>query len=389
MRIYFDHNATTPVDPAVLEAMLPWFAGNFGNASSIHGVGQEARAAVESSREQVARLVGGKAAEIVFTSGGTEADNLAIAGAVKADGRAGKHVITSSVEHDAVYETCRALEQQGTRVTWLAVNGEGLVDPDEVRRAVGPETVLISVMHANNELGVIEPVEEIGAIAKQAGVLFHTDAVQSAGKIPVDVDRLGVDLLSLSAHKIYGPKGAGALYVRLGTRMAALAHGGQHERGLRPGTENVPCIVGLGKAAEMARERLGKDGERIEGLRKRLEEGLLERVAEARVNGRGARRVPNTLNLTIANAEGESLVIALDLEGLACSAGAACSSGAVAPSHVLTAMGVPAKEARCSVRISLGRESTEAEVDRALELIPRAVARLRELSPLGSRRASA
>jgi cysteine desulfurase len=389
MRIYFDHNATTPVDPAVLEAMLPWFAGNFGNASSIHGAGQEARAAVETARDRVARLVGAKPSEIVFTGGGTEADNLAIAGSVKADHRVVKHVITSRVEHHAVLETCQALERQGIAVTWLPVSREGLVELEDVQRAIRPETVLISVMHANNELGVIEPVEEIGAIAREAGVLFHTDAVQSMGKTSVDVNRIGADLLSLSGHKIHGPKGVGALYVRNGTRISALLHGGQHERGLRPGTENVPCIVGLGKAAELARMRQEADGERISALRDRLEAGILAAVSDARVNGSRARRLPNTSNITIAYAEGESLVIALDLEGLACSTGAACSSGAIEPSHVLTAIGLTPEGARCSLRISLGRGNTDAEVARAVELIPRTVARLRELSPLAQRRMNA
>jgi cysteine desulfurase len=389
MRIYFDHNATTPVDSAVLEAMLPWFAEDFGNASSIHGAGQEARAAVETARHHVARLVGAKPSEIVFTGGGTEADNLAIAGSVKADRRAVKHIITSRVEHHAVLETCQALERKGVEVTWLPVGREGLVDPEDVRRAIRPETVLISVMHANNELGVVEPVEEIGAIAKEAAVLFHTDAVQSMGKIAVDVNRIGTDLLSLSGHKICGPKGVGALYVRSGTRISALLHGGQHERGLRPGTENVPCIVGLGKAAELVRMRQEAGGTRVGALRDRLEAGILAAVPDARVNGSGAPRVPNTSNITIAYAEGESLVIALDLEGLACSTGAACSSGAIEPSHVLTAIGLPPEEARCSLRISLGWGNTEAEVARAIELIPRTVARLRGLSPLAPRGMSA
>jgi cysteine desulfurase len=290
------------------------------------------------------------------------------------------------VEHHAVLETCQALERQGIEVTWLPVSREGLVDPEDVRRAIRPETVLISVMHANNELGVIEPVEEIGAIAREAGVLFHTDAVQSMGKTAVDVNRIGADLLSLSGHKIYAPKGVGALYVRSGTPISALLHGGQHERGLRPGTENVPCIVGLGKAAELAQMQQEADAERISALRDRLEAGILAAVRDARVNGGRARRVPNTSNIAIAYAEGESLVIALDLEGLACSTGAACSSGAIEPSHVLMAIGLTSEEARCSVRISLGRGNTEAEVERAIELIPRTVARLRELSPLAPQR---
>jgi cysteine desulfurase len=381
-RVYFDHNATTPVDPAVREAMLPYLGEVFGNASSIHSFGQQARAAVESAREAVAALLGARPAEIVFTSGGTEADNLAIFGVVGAAGERKKHVITTQIEHHAVLNACEALAQQGVEVTFLPVSSAGVVDPDDVRRALRPETVLITVMHANNELGTVQPVGEIARIAAEAGVRFHTDAVQSTGKLPIDVEALGVDLLSISAHKLYGPKGVGALYVRRGVHLKPLLYGGHHERDRRPGTENVPGIAGLGKAAELARTRLQEDSVRMAALRDRLEAGLLERVSHIRVNGAGAPRTPNTTNITFSFVEGEALVIALDLKGVACSTGAACSSGAVEPSHVLTAIGLPPEEARASLRFSLGHSNTEAEVDFALQVIPGAVEHLRQLSPL-------
>lgn len=382
MRVYFDHNATTPVDAEVLAVMLPFFAEDYGNASSIHSVGQRARAAVERAREQVAALIGARATEIVFTSGGTEADNLAVMGVVAAAGEGPRHVIATAIEHHAVLNACQALEQQGIAVTWLPVSSDGLVDPDDVRHALRPETVLITVMHANNELGTLQPIEEIGRIAAEADVWFHTDAVQSAGKVPVDVERLGVDLLSLSAHKFYGPKGVGALYMRKGTRLRPIFHGGRHQRSYRPGTENVAGVVGLGRAAEIAQQRLAEDGQRIAALRDRLERELLARVPHARVNGGRAPRTPNTTNVVFPYVEGEALVIALDLKGVACSTGAACSSGAVEPSHVLTAIGLPADEARASMRFSLGRASTAAEVDYALGVVPAAVEHLRSLSPL-------
>ena len=381
MRVYLDYNATTPVDREVLEAMLPYFGEGFGNASSIHSVGQQARGAVERARETVATLVGAKAAEIVFTSGGTESDNLAIFGLVAALPNERKHVITSQIEHHAVLNACEALERQGIEVTFVPVSREGMVDPDEVRRALRPETVLITVMHANNELGVVQPVEEIGRIAAEADVYFHTDAVQSAGKLALDVNRIGADLLSISGHKIYGPKGVGALYVRARTPLEPRLYGGHHERDRRPGTENVPGIVGLGKAAELAQKNLATEAARICALRDRFEEGLLAAVPQARVNGSRGNRVPNTTNLTISDAAGESLVIALDLKGVACSTGAACSSGAVEPSHVLTAIGLRKEESRGSLRFSLGRFNTPEEIEFALGIIPGVVEHLRELSP--------
>ena len=380
-RVYFDHNATTPVEPQVLDAALPYLSGEYGNASSIHTFGQKARAAVETAREQVAALIGARPQEIVFTSGGTESDNHAIFGIVAAAAGSQKHVITTAIEHEAVLNTCQALEKSGVAVTYLPVDYNGRVDPAALRRALRPETVLITVMHANNELGTVQPLEEIGQIATDSDVYFHTDAVQSAGKIPIDVHRLHVDLLSLSGHKFYAPKGIGALYVRGGTRLRQLLYGGHHQRGFRPGTENVAGIVGLGKAAEIARKSLADDAERISALRETLERSLLQRVPYARANAAGAPRTPNTANITFPGIEGEALVIALDLKGLACSTGAACSSGAVEPSHVLTAIGLPADEARATLRFSLGRHTTSADVDFAIRIVPAAVEQLRELSP--------
>jgi cysteine desulfurase len=369
--------------------MLPYLSGEFGNAASIHTFGQKARAAVETAREQVAALIGGRPQEIVFTSGGTEADNHAIFGIAQslftaaADGAApaAKHIITSAIEHEAVLNTCQALEKRGVQVTYLQVDREGLISPGELRDAIRKETVLVTVMHANNELGTVQPLEEIGRIAADSDVYFHTDAVQSAGKVPIDVNTFRLDLLSLSGHKFYAPKGIGALYIRGGTRLQQLLYGGHHQRGFRPGTENVAGIVGLGKAAELARKSLSEDAARISALRDRLEQRLLSRVPHSHANGARAPRTPNTTNITFAGIEGEALVIALDLKGLACSTGAACSSGAVEPSHVLTAIGLSADEARASLRFSLGRHTTSADVDFALQVVPAAVEQLRELSP--------
>ncbi|HXJ16088.1 MAG TPA: cysteine desulfurase family protein [Candidatus Polarisedimenticolia bacterium] len=385
MRIYLDYNATTPVDPAVLAAMLPYFSENFGNAGSVHSAGQRARAAVDAARESVAALIGAVPNEIVFTSGGTEADNLGIFGAVAASQKSRKHVITTAIDHHAVLHSCEELARQGVDVTFVPVGrgpaSQGIVDPEDIRRALRPETVLITVMHANNELGTIQPIEEIGRIAAEAGVRFHCDAVQSAGKVPLDVKSLGVDLLSISAHKFCGPKGVGALFVRSGTRIVPRAWGGHAERDRRPGTENVPGIVGIGKAAELARLKLTEDASRIRALRDRLEASLLERVPSVRVNGDRTRRVPNTSNLTFVGAGGEALLIALDLQGVACSTGAACSSGSTEPSHVLTASGLSREDARSSLRFSLGRPTTAEEVDHAISVIPAVVERIRALSP--------
>lgn len=377
-RIYLDNNATTPVLPEVFEAMRPYFGERFGNASSIHHHGQETRAAVEDARESVADLLGCTAADIVFTSGGTESDNLAIAGWVAA----GDHVITSSIEHHAVLHACKHLEKTGCELTVLPVDGRGLIDPADVRRALRPNTKLISVMIANNETGVLQAIGEIGKIANEAKVLFHTDAVQAAAKVPIDVRRIGCDALTISGHKIHAPQGIGALYVKKGTRIQPLFHGGRHERSRRAGTENVPGIVGLGKAAQLAKEALDRGDDKImAAMRDRLEQGILAHVDEAGVNGRGAARVPNTTNIRFDHVEGESLVIALDLKGVAVSTGAACSSGAIEPSHVLIAMGFRPDQARSSIRFSLGKQTTDAEIDLALELIPETVARLRSISP--------
>ncbi len=380
-RIYLDYNATTPVDPEVLSAMMPFFAESYGNASSIHSAGQEARAAVESARASVASLIGAKPAEIVFTSGGTEADNLAIFGFVGAYRRERKHIIASPIEHHAVLNSVEALEKQGIDVTWLPISSDGIIDPDDVRRALRPETILICAMHANNELGTIQPIAEIGRIAFEADVYFHCDAVQSAGKTPIDVNEMRVDFLSLSAHKIYGPKGIGALYVRENAPLEPLFFGGTHERDRRPGTENVAGIVGMGKAAELAQAHLKDEPTRLTELRNQLETKICESVAETRVNGNRARRVSNTTNITFAHAEGESLVIALDLQGVQCSTGAACSSGAILPSHVLRAIGLLKDEAKATLRFSLGRFTMREDVDFALKVIPRAVERLRSISP--------
>ena len=380
-RIYFDHNATTPLAPEVLAAMLPYLTEEFGNASSIHAYGQNARGAVEEARASVAALVGARAADIMFTSGGTESNNHAILGAVAAAPGQVKHVITSAIEHVAVLDACRALAKSGINLTVLPVNRQGLVNPEDVRAAIRPETVLISLMLANNEIGTIEPVEEIGKIAAEKGIVFHTDAVQAAGKIPIDVEKLGADLLSISAHKFCGPKGVGALYIRKGTHLGPLLYGGHSERDRRPGTEDVAAIAGMGKAAELALGGMRKEGERIGGLRDRLERGLLDRVPHSWANGARAPRVPNTSNLTFPFIEGESMVIALDLKGLACSTGAACSSGAVEPSHVLLALGLAPEDARATLRLSLGHQTTEEEIDFALETIPPVIERLRRLSP--------
>jgi cysteine desulfurase len=400
-RVYLDFNATTPVDPQVLGAMLPYFSADFANASSIHTPGQRARAAVETAREQVAALIGAKPQEIIFTSGGTESDNHAIFGvlnsfvaqpilAVRSVSQQPPpaHLITTTIEHEAVLNACQAAEKQGVSVTYLPVDCEGRVDPNSVFQAIRSETALITVMHANNELGTVQSLEEIGRVAKQHNLYFHTDAVQSAGKIPIDVNALNIDLLSLSGHKLYGPKGVGALYVRSGTRLQQLLYGGHHQRGFRPGTENVAGIVGLGKAAELARNSLANDAQRVSALRDKLERGLLERVPQVRVNGAQAPRTPNTTNIMFAGIEGEALVIALDLKGLSCSVGAACSSGAIEPSHVLTAIGLSSEEAKSSLRFSLGRHTTESEINFALEVIPAAVAQLRALSPTYQKAAS-
>ena len=378
-RVYLDNNATTPVLPEVLEAMRPYFGEHFGNASSIHHHGQETRAAVERARESVAHLLGCRPAEVVFTSGGTEADNLAIFGLVQP----GDHVVSSTIEHHAVLNSCKHLQDKGIEVTYVPVDGRCLVDPADVRRALRPNTKLVTIMMANNETGVLQPLEEIGTICGEADVYFHTDAVQAASKVPIRVKDIGCDLLSISGHKIHAPQGVGALYVRKGTTLEPRFFGGSHERSRRAGTENVPGIVGLGKAAELALQNL-ENGEQVAmaALRDCLENAILDKVEAAGVNGGGAPRVPNTANICFDYIEGEALVIALDLKGLAVSTGAACSSGAIEPSHVLTAMGLRPDRARASLRFSLGKQNAAGDVDFAIQLVPASVARLRELSPL-------
>jgi len=385
-RAYLDNNATTPLLPEVFEAMRPHFLERFGNASSIHQQGQQARSAVEHAREQVAELLNCRAAEIVFTSGGTEGDNLALFGLVQP----GDHVITSAIEHHAVLNSCNRLEQMGCSVTYVPVDGRSLVDPDDVRRALRPETKLISIMMANNETGVLQPVAEIGKLAAETDVYFHTDAVQAAGKVPLEVKEIGCDLLTISAHKIHGPQGTGALFVRKGTLLQPLFYGGRHERSRRAGTENLAGIVGLGRAAEIARQGFSDESvARMKGLRDSLEKAILEGIEQVAVNGAGAPRVPNTANISFDCIEGEAMVIALDLKGLSVSTGAACSSGAIEPSHVLTAMGLSADRARGSIRFSLGKQTTAEDVDFARSLVPDVAARLREISPVYKKSASA
>jgi len=379
LRVYLDNNASTPVLPEVFEAMRPYYLERFGNPSSIHHYGQHARSAVERARTSVGSLLNARPAEIIFTSGGTEADNLGIFGLV----RNGDHVITSTIEHSAVMNTCKRLEQMGLEVTYVPVNGRGEVEPEEVRKAIRSHTRLISIMMANNETGVIQPVAEIGKIALEADVFFHTDAVQAAGKVPIDVQKIQCDALSISGHKIHAPQGTGALFLKKGTLIQPLLYGGNHERQRRAGTENLPGIVGLGTAAEISRKWLEHNGPaEMAAMRDRIENSILESVDETGANGGGAPRVPNTSSIYFDHVEGEALVIALDLKGLSVSSGAACSSGAIEPSHVLLAMGLSHERARGSLRLSLGKQTTKDEIDFAIQIIPETVARLREISPV-------
>jgi len=381
-KVYLDCAATTPMRDEVLEAMSPYFNIRFGNPSSIHWFGQEARGAIEEAREKVAALIGGRGEEIVFTSGGTEADNFAIKGIAYANERNGNHIIASSIEHHAVLESCHFLERRGTRVTYLPVDKYGLVDPEDVSAAITEKTVLISIMHASNEVGTIQPIAEIGKIARERGIPLHTDAVQTAGHIPVNVDEMGVDLLSMSAHKLYGPKGVGALYIRKGTRLVSFMHGGEQERRRRASTENVPGIVGFGRAAELAQSELGKEARRLISLRTQLIEGLLERIDRLTLNGHPTKRLPNNVNVSIEFVEGESILLNLDLEGIAASTGSACSSSSLEPSHVLLALGLPHELAHGSLRFTMGLYTTEEDIGRVLEVLPPVVARLRAMSPL-------
>ena len=380
MRIYFDHNATTPVDPAVVESVTRALTAEFGNPSSVHHFGQQAKAVLDDARSAVSALINGEPSEVVFTSGGTEADNFAIRGVLEAMEPTGRrHVISTTIEHEAVLNTLKVLGKRGLKVTLLPVDASGIVSPDALRAAMTADTALVTVMHANNEIGTIQPIAELAAIAHQQGALFHTDAVQSVAKIPVDVRGLGVDLLSLSAHKFYGPKGAGALWIKRGARVAAILTGGKHERNRRAGTENVPAIAGLGVAAQLAKKKLSQQA-RIGALRDRLEAGILARVPGTAVNGVREPRVPNTTNISFENIEAESLLIALDLEGIAVSTGSACSSGTLEPSHVLKAMGLATHRTQNSIRLSLGAGNTDAEVDYVLEKLPKVVEKLRTVT---------
>ena len=379
-RFYFDHNATTPVSQPVLEVLVSALLEVPGNASSIHLDGQLAKQRLEAARRETALLLGCEPKELVFTSGGTEADNLAILGSLHANSAPQKHVITTAIEHPAVLNPCRELERTGVDVTYIRPGPDGLIDPADIRRALRPETVLVSVMHANNETGAVQPIAEIAEIAHEAGALMHSDGVQAAGKIPVDVEALGVDLYSISGHKFCAPKGIGALYVKKGTKLRPIQFGGKHEGQRRPGTENVPSAVAMGKAAAIARGMLGMESVRLEALRDRLETGILARVPDSGVNGAGDR-TPNTTNIYFDGLEGEALVISLDLKGFAVSSGSACSSGAVEPSHVLLAMGLASERARASLRFSLGASNNEEQVDALIDAVAGSTAQLRKLSP--------
>ncbi|MGI6449493.1 MAG: cysteine desulfurase NifS [Desulfitobacteriia bacterium] len=381
--IYLDHSATTPVDPEVAQLIMKYYLEYYGNPSSVHFFGRQVKKALEEAREQVAALIGANAAEITFTSGGTEADNLAIQGAARSRAKKGKHLITSAIEHHAVLDTFKYLAKNGYELTILPVDEEGLVSVDDVTKAIRPDTILISIMHANNEVGSIQPIAEIGALTREKGILFHVDAVQSLGKIPINVQDLNVDLLTISSHKIYGPKGVGALYVRKGVRISPLVFGGSQERKMRSGTENAPGIIGFGKACELAGERMAEETTRLTRLRDKLTEGILTRIDNVKLNGpRGAKRLPNNVNVSINYVEGESLLLSLDMLGIAASSGSACTSGSLDPSHVLLAMGLSHEVAHGSLRFSLGRQNTEEDIDFVLQELPKIVDRLRAMSPL-------
>jgi len=381
-RVYLDHAATTAVHPEVLEEMLPYLKGEFGNPSSIYSWGREAKAAVEKARARLAHLLGADPAEIVFTSGGTESDNFALRGVAAANRQKGNHIITTKIEHHAILHTAEQLEKEGFRVTYLPVDKDGLVRPEDLEEALTPDTILVSIMFANNEIGTIEPIAELARIAKSKGVIFHTDAVQAVGNVPINVKELGVDLLSLSGHKIYGPKGVGALYIRRGTRIEPLILGGAQERKWRAGTENVPGIVGLGKAAELAEKELPQRMKHLTELRDLLIDGIMEKIDHVRLNGHRTQRLPGNANFCFEYVEGESLLLNLDLAGIAASSGSACTSGSLEPSHVLMALGIPPEVAHGSLRLTLGRENTREDVEYVLSVLPEIVAKLRAMSPL-------
>jgi cysteine desulfurase len=383
-RVYLDHNASTPVHPEVLQAMLPYFSERFGNPSSVHGFGRESREGIDTAREQIAAFLKVSKDEIVFTSGGTESDNLGIKG-VAAARRAG-HIITSQIEHHAVLRTVQTLEQEGFTATYLPVDGDGMVNPDDVRAALRPDTIVVSLMGANSEVGTLQPIREIGRITREAGVPLHVDGVQTFGKVPIDVEASGIDLLSFSGHKIYGPKGVAGLYIRKGTKMASIQHGGEHERRRRAGTENVAGIVGLGKAVEIRAREMGEEATRLTALRDRLWEGVRKGVEEVRLNGHPTQRLPGTCNMCFRNVESESIVLGLDLKGIGVSAGSACTSGNVEPSYVLVAMGIPLDWAMGSVRSSLGHATSAEDIEYVIESIVPLVAKLRTQSPVGAGR---
>ena len=381
-QIYLDYAATTPTHPEVLQAMLPYFSDMFGNPSAIYSYGQKAKGAIEEARSKVAELISARGEEIVFTSGGTEADNFALKGIAYSNKPRGNHIITSSIEHNAVIETCKSLEKNGFLLTYLPVDEYGLVSAADVKNAITDKTILISIMYANNEIGTIEPIAEIGRIAKEAGVTFHTDAVQAVGHIPVDVNELGVDLLSMSAHKLYGPKGVGALYIRKGIKLAPFMHGGGQEKKRRASTENVPGIVGFGKAAELARQDMNEEAQRLTRLRDLLIKGLLEQIDHVRLNGHPQKRLPNNVNISVDFVEGESMLLNLDLEGICASTGSSCSSSSLEASHVLLAIGLPHERAHGSLRFTLGKWTSEDDIGRVLEILPKIISRLRAMSPL-------
>jgi cysteine desulfurase len=385
---YLDNNATTRVDPAVLEAMLPYFSERYANASGVYSFAQDVKKEMEDARTTVAKFINADPSEIVFNGGGSESDNTAIKGVAYANRDKGNHIITSQIEHHAVLNTCKYLEKNGFTVTYLPVDKYGLVDPADLKKAIKKETILASIMYANNEVGTIEPIKELAAIAREAKVYFHTDAVQVAGKVPIDVRGLGVDLLSLSAHKFYGPKGVGILYIKKGARLHSLIQGGHHEKNRRAGTENVPGIIGMAKAADLAMSEFesGESKKRIKALRDRLERGIVEKIPEIQVNGHPDKRMDNTLNVCVKYIEGESMLIHMDFEGICASSGSACTSGSLEPSHVLLAMGIPHEIAHGSIRFSFSRFSTDEDVEKVLEVLPPVAEKLRNMSPLWKER---
>jgi len=384
--IYLDYAATTPVHPEVMKAMTPYYNDLYGNPSAIHHLGQESRIAIEQTRSSIAKLINSRDEEIIFTGSGTEADNFALKGLAIANGEKGNHIITSTIEHHAVLETCDFLEKQGCSVTYLKVDKHGLVDPDDVKKAITNKTIIISIMHANNEIGTIEPISEIGKIAKEADVYFHTDAVQTTGHVPIDVNKMNVDLLSMSAHKLYGPKGVGVLYIRKGIKITPFIHGGRQETGKRASTENVPGIVGLGKATEIARQEMAEEAIRITALRQRLIEGIQANIEDIILNGHPTTRLPNNVNIIVDFVDGEAMLLLLDQKGVCVSTGSACSSADLGASHVLLALGLSAYQAHGSLRFSLGKWTTEEDIDYVLEVLPQIVTRLRAMSPLAKSR---